>query len=153
MSDLHATAAGLIVDVHDGRLLSAIRQLRDLNREHLADLALILAAQASPDRALRPQAHGADHAIATAISGVAAAYGISVSDITGPSRAKDVSRARQIACWAAYESGAATYVAIGKALGRDHTTVMYAVRKVANTPALLAMARVIRDGTKTEGAA
>ena len=29
MSDLHATAAGLIVDVHDGRLLSAIRQLRD----------------------------------------------------------------------------------------------------------------------------
>lgn len=153
MTDLHATAAELIVEVHDGRLLAATKHLRDLNREQLADLVLVLAAQGRPDDTMRRQHHGADHAITLAVNGAAAMHGVTTAQIVGPSRDSHVTQARQLACWIAYDSGAATYSAIGKALNRDHTTVMHAVRKVQNSHALLAMARTIRDGTRDTGAA
>ena len=153
MTDLHATAAQLIVDVHDGHLLAATRQLRDLTRDQLADLVLVLAAQGRPDDTMRRQHHGAEHAIMLAVNSVAACYGLAPSAIVGASRAKDATTARQVAAWIAYDSGAATYSAIGRVLNRDHTTVMYAVRKVQNSHALLAMARTIRDGTRDTGAA
>ena len=153
MTDLHATAAQLIVDVHDGHLLAATRQLRDLTRDQLADLVLVMAAQGRPDDTMRPQPHGAQHAIDLAVNATAAMHGCLPSEIAGQSRASHVTQARQIACWIAYDSGAATYSAIGRALNRDHTTVMYAVRKVENSHALLAMARTIRDGARAPGAA
>lgn len=152
MTDLHATAAQLIVDVHDGHLLAATRLLRDLNRDQLADLALVMAAQGRPDTTMRQQPHGAQHAINLAINAAAAMHGCTPAQIVGPSRDSHTTQARQIAAWIAYDSGAATYSAIGRVLNRDHTTVMHAVRKVQNSHALLAMARTIRDGTRTGAA-
>lgn len=152
MTDLHATAAQLIIDVHDGDILAAGRHLRGLMPFELADLALILAKQAHPDAQLIPQFYGADHAIIQAVKNVALSYGYATEDLTGTTRNQGPTQARQVACWIAHDAGAG-FSAIGRVINRDHTTVMHAVRKVQNSHALLAMARTIRDGTRDTGAA
>lgn len=151
MTDLHATAAQLICDVDSGHLLAATRLLRDLRRDELTDLTLIIAAQATPDTTMQRRSHGIDNIITAAVTTAAATHGVTPADIAGPSRHRNVTQARQIACWIAHDVGA-TYSAIGAVINRDHTTVMHGCRRVENSHALLAMARVIRDGAQ-QGAA
>lgn len=60
------------------------------------------------------------------VRAVAAEYGVSAVDILGPSRERVVSIPRQEAMRRAYEDGL-TLAEIGRALGRDHTTVMHGI--------------------------
>jgi len=61
----------------------------------------------------------------------AAAYGVTQDDIIGRGRTRHVSRARHVAMWLARQLTVMSYEAIGAVLGgRDHTTVLYAVRKI-----------------------
>lgn len=76
---------------------------------------------------------------------VAELTGFHPLDLKSQDRQRDVTDARHIACWVAYQCGyGASYPLIGRVLGhRDHTTVMHAVHRVTNTPALLEMAELI----------
>lgn len=56
-------------------------------------------------------------------------YGISVMDILSDSRAEMILKARQQAMWLAAKETGLSYPAIGKLFGRDHTTVLHAVRR------------------------
>ncbi len=48
--------------------------------------------------------------------------------LLSPVRNGEVCRVRDMVIWTAYRSGH-TYSAIGRALGRDHTTIIHSARK------------------------
>lgn len=62
---------------------------------------------------------------------VARQYEISVTQLEGESREKQVSQARHIAIYLARELTQSSFPALGKAFGsRDHTTIMHAYQKI-----------------------
>lgn len=59
-------------------------------------------------------------------------FGVSVEDLKGKSRRKEIALARQVAMYLAREETDAALAAIGAALGgRDHSTVLYGHEKIA----------------------
>ena len=65
------------------------------------------------------------------IAQTAAYFGVSVEDLTGPSRGRHLVMARQIGMYLCRELTALSLPKIGAQFGnRDHTTVMYADRKI-----------------------
>jgi chromosomal replication initiator protein len=64
------------------------------------------------------------------IAAVAAAFGVTAKEIRGSSRLKTVALARQVAIYLARVSAKRSLPAIGREFGRDHSTVLHAVRKV-----------------------
>lgn len=63
---------------------------------------------------------------------VAAEFGVTVSDFKSERRVRQVARPRQVAMQLCHDLTDMSYPVIGRAFGhRDHTTVMYAVRRVA----------------------
>jgi chromosomal replication initiator protein len=54
-----------------------------------------------------------------------------VADLFSPKRTRAIARPRQVAMWLAKDLTAHSYPMIGDAFGgRDHTTVLHAVRKI-----------------------
>lgn len=68
--------------------------------------------------------------VAEIVAAVAAAFGVSAKELTGASRLKTVMLARQTAIYLARERLKLSLPALGRAFGRDHSTVLHAVRKV-----------------------
>ncbi len=67
------------------------------------------------------------------IDAVAAFYNSSLEALVGPDRSKDVALPRQVAMYLIREETAASLPAVGDALGgRDHTTIMYGYKKIAD---------------------
>jgi chromosomal replication initiator protein len=67
------------------------------------------------------------------ISIVAVRHGLTSAEITGPCRLKHVSFARHVAMWLVRSRLHYSYPAIARAFRRaDHTTVIYAVRKISD---------------------
>ena len=68
----------------------------------------------------------------TVLEVVSEFFGVSLSALTGKSRARDIAFPRQIAMYLMREEGDMSLPRIGEELGgRDHTTVMYACDKIA----------------------
>jgi chromosomal replication initiator protein len=66
------------------------------------------------------------------IDHVAAYFGLASGDLTSKSRSRPLVWARQVAQWLTRELTDWSYPAIGRAFGgRDHTTVMHGVEKIA----------------------
>jgi chromosomal replication initiation ATPase DnaA len=57
-------------------------------------------------------------------------FGISENIIIGPTKPKEVVLARQIAQYVSYNYCSASLPQVGAVFNRDHTTVLYAVRKI-----------------------
>jgi chromosomal replication initiator protein len=75
------------------------------------------------------------------IAQTAAYFGLSIEELTGPSRGRHLVLARQIAMYLCRELTEMSLPKIGQQFGgRDHTTVMYAQRKIAQ---LLAERRAV----------
>jgi chromosomal replication initiator protein len=67
------------------------------------------------------------------IRAVASEFGISIDEMCGRGRSRDVALPRQVAMYLMREEANASLPQIGEALGgRDHTTVMYACEKIAD---------------------
>ena len=87
--------------------------------------------------------------IASIIEAVSARLGLAVREITSPRRARALSRARQILAYLSHEHAGFSLPAIGHALGdRDHTTILYQVRKarslLTREPAFADIIRSVR---------
>ncbi|WP_327148976.1 chromosomal replication initiator protein DnaA [Nocardia sp. NBC_01329] len=81
-------------------------------------------------RDLMPESHDVD-VTASTIMGVTAEYfNTSMDELTGPGKARPLAQARQIAMYLCRELTDLSLPKIGQAFGRDHTTVMYAEKKV-----------------------
>lgn len=75
---------------------------------------------------------------------VANYYSIKITDIKGKRRTKDIVLPRQVAMYLMYEMTGTPYMTIGELIGgRDHTTIMYGVKKVEEN--LLEEARTKQD--------
>lgn len=61
---------------------------------------------------------------------VAVAFDVEAKDLGGPSRLRNIVIARQVAMLLAHDIGHYSLPAVGRAFGRDHTTVLHSVRKV-----------------------
>ena len=67
------------------------------------------------------------------VEAVARSFGLTIDQITGRDRSREVALPRQVAMYLLRESGNISLPQIGEVLGgRDHTTVMYACDKVAD---------------------
>ena len=78
-------------------------------------------------RSSRPQGHAGPESIKTTCD----YYNIRQADITGASRARAVARPRQMAMYLSKALTTRSYPEIARKLGgRDHTTVLYGVRKI-----------------------
>lgn len=64
------------------------------------------------------------------LAAVAGAFGLQVPVLTGTSRTRIAVHARQIAMYLCRTRLALSYPTIGRLFGRDHTTAMYAIRKI-----------------------
>lgn len=61
---------------------------------------------------------------------IAAMHGVTVADQIGPSRIATIARARHHAMWRMYQEPHLSLTMIGRYLGgRDHTTVLYGIRR------------------------
>ena len=61
---------------------------------------------------------------------VAAHYGLTLGELRGRKRARSVAWPRQVAMYLCRRHAKRSYPAIGEFFGRNHTTVMHAVRAV-----------------------
>ena len=61
---------------------------------------------------------------------VVAHYGLRIEDMTSDRRGSSVARPRQVAMWLAARLSRSSFPVIGHSFHRDHTTVMYAAKKV-----------------------
>lgn len=67
------------------------------------------------------------------LKAVAAYYERSPTQILSDRRTADIVRPRMVTCYVARKVTAASLTTIGKVLGKDHTTVMHAVKKLSPT--------------------
>jgi len=58
-------------------------------------------------------------------------YGIPVIELLGQRRHRSVSRPRQVAYWVVRAVCQKSFPMIGRKLGRDHSTVLYGVRRIS----------------------
>lgn len=80
------------------------------------------------------------------LDAVAEYEGVDVKDLLGQNRSAKIARPRQIAMYLMREINETSLPQIGELLGgRDHTTVLYAIRKVAEDEKLKNRARKISD--------
>jgi chromosomal replication initiation ATPase DnaA len=80
-----------------------------------------------------------------ALTAAADLYGVEVESILSDDRGPLAVRARHAVCWLLRERGM-SFPEIGKVIGRDHTTVMYACRRVDSRPAVRALlAPLVRE--------
>lgn len=77
------------------------------------------------------QERNANQAILKIAMKVADEAGLKLEDITGYGRTKIVAQTRHLVCYVANQNGY-TVSQIGRALGRDHTSVMNSIRNVKN---------------------
>jgi len=68
--------------------------------------------------------------IAEIQAAISAAYNVRLADLIGPCRRKEFARPRQIAAALARELTTCSYPQIGRHFRRDHTTILYAYRKI-----------------------
>lgn len=84
--------------------------------------------------------------VARVIHKAALLYDIPADVITGQSRHKPQTRARHLAIYAARTLSPATLVEIGRYFGgRDHATVLHAIKRVASDPLLRAEAQYLAN--------
>lgn len=125
-----------VIELIARRVQSNIRELEGALTRVLAYADLLgqpatleIAASAIADLSPRRRTLSAEQVIA----GVARFYNLPVAALIGQERTKDIAWARQVAMYLIREETEASLPFIGEALGgRDHTTVMYGCKKVAD---------------------
>ena len=72
-----------------------------------------------------------EHKVKKIINTTASVYGISVMELLSNRRRRELSEARQAAIYLALKHTKWGYADLGRFFNRDHTTVMYAEKKLA----------------------
>lgn len=72
-------------------------------------------------------------------------FAISRDQLLGQQKARDLTRARHLAMHLAYEHAGASILKIGRVFKKDHTTVLYAVRKMRADASIAADAEKIME--------
>lgn len=136
-------AARLVCGVAERNPAETHDVLLSLDIAGLRTLAVVLAASVDPGR---PLGAGIEQSSGQTIGRVALAVtirtGISVTVIYGRDKHTEAVEARAVVCWVASALGL-TSTAIGRALQRDHSTILNATAKVTGSPSLLNLAEQV----------
>ena len=144
MSNLPQQAAALVCAVADRDETIARKTLSGLTRPELRDLAVWLARHVNPDAPFTPRYATPITAAEDCIKLAAARFATTPEDIKSTSRHREHVDPRHVAAYAARLCGA-SYVQIGRALRRDHTTAMAAVSRVGENARLRGIGTQIAD--------
>jgi chromosomal replication initiator protein len=125
-----------VIELIARRVQSNIRELEGALTRVLAygeligqPLTIELATSALADLLPRQRTLTAPQIIDT----VSAFYGVASDALLGPDRTKEVAMARQVAMYLLREETDASLPSVGESLGgRDHTTIMYGYKKIAD---------------------
>jgi hypothetical protein len=133
--------AGNLVDAVARRDQAHVANVLDpLNSEALHALAIVLASWVEHGRVLyavdTELPAGKVEAARRAVVLSARRFGISTDELMGPSKARDTLDARSVACYAAHRLLGASSTVTGRAVNRDHTTVLHACGRVGEDPRL-----------------
>lgn len=115
-----------------------------LDVDQLRSLVSVLADRAAPARPARRPAVSAGEVCAAAITAAAEAFGTSPEVIMGPARQQAFSDARAVAMTVARHVGL-SLPAIAEHFGKDHGSVIHAVRRAQGRPRLAAEATRIGE--------
>ena len=143
-------AAAFTALVANGNQSAVYDSLEQMNPEQLRSLAIALATPGnttvdSTENVSDEVADvGPDGICAIAIASAAQAFGTTPDAVLSADRHRAVTDARAVAMTAARRGGL-TLTSIAAAFGKDHTSVMYAQTKVANTPRLNAVCTRVVD--------
>lgn len=140
-ADALPTAAALTVAVadHDQDLVRDV--LTGLDTLRLRALAVVLAAHVDPDKPFISR--GPVNVVRSAVHLVAARYGIT-EHLVHTSRTQVALDARAVACYVGHLAGMSS-VAVGRDIGRDHSSVLNAWGRVGANPKLRAIANDIAN--------
>jgi hypothetical protein len=144
-------AARLVCAVVEWDQAESHRILLGLNTDELRALAVILAASVDPDRPLGViKAEETAGTVGRIVICVSDATGVDVQDIYSQDRSRYATDARHVACWVASALGMKS-THIGRAIHRDHSSVLNGVDRVTRTPNLLRVAQhVLEDIQKRQ---
>jgi hypothetical protein len=138
-------AARLVCGVAEHNPAETHAVLEPLDIQQLRTLAVILAASVDPEKPLgqldTPIYVGT---VARVVRAVAYECDVDATDIYDRSREADVIDARHIVCWVASAMGLKS-TEIGKALHRDHSTVLNSCARVTSQPDLHRVANRVLD--------
>ena len=139
-------AAAFATLVAEDNLAAVSYTLEQMNADQLRSLALALAIQVNAVEAAAGEVAdvGPDALCAIAVASAAQAFGTTRDAVLSTDRHRAVTDARAVAMTAARRGGL-TLPAIGAYFGKDHTTVMYSLTKVANNPRLETVCNRIVD--------
>lgn len=120
--------------------------LEQMGAEQLRSLAIALATRVNAAETANGEVAdvGPDGLCSIAVASAAQSFGTTRDAVLGADRHRAVSDARAVAMTAARRGGL-TLSAIASYFGKDHTTVMYNLTKVANNPRLEAVCNRVVD--------
>ena len=138
-----AAFAALVAEDNQAAITYTLDQM---NADQLRSLALALATQVNAAETAKGEVAdvGPDGLCAIAVASAAQAFGTTRDAVLSADRHRAVTDARAVAMTAARRGGL-TLPAIGAYFGKDHTTVMYSLTKVANNPRLETVCNRIVD--------
>jgi hypothetical protein len=102
----------------------------DTLEEMWAAKALAVQSGRAPAVAARRDTMPPNEVAAGILAAVARSSGVTVAAMSGRSRVAKVVLARHVACYLLRKSGELSYLAIGRMLGRDHSTVISACNSI-----------------------
>lgn len=142
-------AVGLTVAMHSKRPAVQTGALAgdlisDLTESQLRNLALCLAAYCDPTRILREVLDDPKDSVELTIAAASQRFGVTAAEVLGLGKRQELIDARHVAAYAARLYGM-TSVAIGKAMNRDHTTILYGCARVGESPRLRRIAQDIAE--------
>lgn len=144
-------AARLVCGVAERNPAETHAVLLSLDLAGLRTLAVLLAASVDPDRPLGAELieQSPGQLIGRVALAVTIRTGISVTVIYGRDKHTEAVEARAVVCWVASALGL-TSTAIGRAMQRDHSTILNATAKVTGSPALLDLAERVLDDVQRQ---
>ena len=134
-----AAALACAIDDNDPDAVAAV--LTPLSITDLYALAVVLAANIDVNSPLLPS-YSAERATRQAVRHAALMYDVPPDEIHSPSRHRDVNTARMVAMTVVRLAGH-SLPTVGQLFGRDHTTVLHAVRRTNADPRMKAAVNVI----------
>lgn len=135
-------AAALVCAVADRDEVGVMDAFRGLSPRQLRDLAVWLARHVNPDVPFAPRILSHELAVEDCIRLTAKRYGTTPAVLKSTSRRRDHINIRHVAAYAARLCGG-SFPQIGRALSRDHSTIMHSVGRVGEDARLRAAAHEI----------
>lgn len=155
--DARPHARAIVDAIHAGQINAAMNTMDHLSRSELISITVLLASVVDPGSPLITPAaagvHGATLNVVTAAAHAACQiFDVSTSEFYGVGRRRPVANARHVVCLVAHWSGISV-AEIGRAIARNHATVLTSISRADNSTELSSVAHrimhTIEDGRPT----